>query len=205
MSTESTSASKVPPIVFYVLGALLMVGGTYVSLQNGNLKSLEEQGIPLDLGKTVATIGVFLILFQVLNAFFFKPLGDAIHGRTAELEKTFAEAESLRAEMTKMKSDYEARLASTEASAREQIQSQVKEAQALAAGLRAEAQGRADALISAARQEIETEKAKLLIDLRTHVVDLAIAGAEKIIGANMDNDANRRLVDEFINKVEVAA
>jgi F-type H+-transporting ATPase subunit b len=60
-------------------------------------------------------------------------------------------------------------------------------------------------LISAAQQEIETEKAKLLIDLRTHVVDLAIAGAEKIIGANMDNDANRRLVDEFINKVEVAA
>jgi F-type H+-transporting ATPase subunit b len=182
-----------------------MVGGTYVSLQNGNIKSLEEQGIPLDLGKTVATIGVFLFLFQVLNFFFFTPLADAIHGRTAELEKTFSEAEALRAEMTKMKSDYEQRLATTEASAREQIQAQVKEAQSLSAGLRAEAQMRADALIAAAAQEIESEKAKLLVDLRTHVVDLAVVGAEKIIGANMDTEANRRLVTEFIDKVEVAA
>jgi F-type H+-transporting ATPase subunit b len=152
----------------------------------------------------LATIGVFLILFQVLKFFFFQPLHDAIKGRTEELESTFAEAENLRAEMTKMKSDYEARLASTEASAREQIQASVKEAQALAATLRAEAQGRADSMVASAQQEIEAEKSKLLIELRTHVVDLAIAGAQKVIGANMDTDANRRLVQEFIDKVEVA-
>jgi F0F1-type ATP synthase membrane subunit b/b' len=34
-------------------------------------------------------------------------------------------------------------------------------------------------------------------------VDLALSAAEKVIGENMNSDRNRKLVEDFINKVEV--
>lgn len=190
-----------------VVGAILMVGGTMISLQNPSIMkwedSLAEQGIPIDLGASVAVIGVFLILFKVLDIFFFTPLHDAIDGRTTELENTFSEAENLRSEMAQLKSDYEKRLADTEASAREQIQAQIKEAQDLKKTLMADAQTQADAYKKSAMEEIDSEKNKILSELRIHVADLSLKATEKILNANIDQERNRKLVDEFLDTVEV--
>jgi F-type H+-transporting ATPase subunit b len=209
MSNEQKSSGS--PIVGIIIGAVLMVGGTYLSLNakamgvGGIQETLEGQGIPLDFGKTIGTIGVFLILFPVIKSFFIKPLQDAIQERNSDLERTFTEAENLRTEMERMKSDYDRRLAESEANAREQIQSQIREAQNLRSSLMAEAATRADALVQQATAEIEAEKQKVLVELRTHVVDLALAAAEKVVGENMDSERNRRLVDDYINSVEVVA
>lgn len=190
-----------------VVGAILMVGGTMISLQNPSFMKWEdglaEQGIPIDLGASVAVIGVFLILFKVLDIFFFTPLHDAIDGRTTELENTFSEAENLRTEMAQLKSDYEKRLADTEASAREQIQAQIKEAQDLKKTLMADAQTQADAYKKSAMEEIDSEKNKILSELRIHVADLSLKATEKILNANIDQERNRKLVDEFLDTVEV--
>jgi F-type H+-transporting ATPase subunit b len=107
--------------------------------------------------------------------------------------------------MEKMRIDYDRRLAKSEASAREQIQSQIREAQNLRTQLMTEASAKADQLVQQAQAEIEAEKAKVLVELRTHVVDLALLAAEKVIGENMDTERNRTMVDDFINKVEVNA
>ncbi len=185
----------------------MMVGGFYLSINAEKYlpfqHGLAEKGIPLDLGITIAVIGVFLILFPVINTFYVKPLSDAISERTHALESTFGEAETLRSEMTKMKSDYEQRLVATEAEARSQIQAQIKEAQDLRQSLMAEATTRADEMVKRAQQEIEAEKQKVLGQLRTEVVNLTLAATEKILGENMDSDKNRKLVAEFIDKVEV--
>ena len=206
MSTEKNSSGS--PAVGIVVGAILMVAGTWVSTQfNAKtvsfLHSLEEQGLPLDPGKTVATIGVLMILFPVIKTFFLTPLTTAINERNADLERTFSEAEQLRTEMQQMRSSYEQQLASTQAEAREQIQSTIREAQNLRQTLMSEATERADALVERAQQEIAAERDKVVTELRIQVTDLALTAAEKVIGANMDTAANRRLVDDFINQVEV--
>lgn len=188
-----------------VVGIVLMVGGMYVSknhLLQGVEKPLSEMGILVDFGKTIASIGVFLILFKVLHTFFFAPLMDAIGGRSTELEQTFSEAEALRTEMTTMKSDYEKRLAATEANAREQIQAQIREAQQLRDSLRAEAVTQAEDYKRKAIEEIDAEKAKVMTDLRLHVVNLTLQAAEKVVGENLDSERNRKLVEDFIDKVE---
>jgi F-type H+-transporting ATPase subunit b len=197
-------SSGVPYIVKFIIGVALMAGGVWISQNTTGLRhTLEEKGIPLDIGITVSVIGVFLILIPVLNTYYFKPLSDAINERTHALESTFGEAESLRAEMTKMRNDYEQRLVATEAEARSQIQAQIKEAQNLRQTLMSEASAKADEMVKRAQQEIEAEKQKVLGQLRTEVVTLTLAASEKILGESMDSDKNRRLVAEFIDKVEV--
>lgn len=204
-SDNSSSAGKYLGIF---IGVVMMIGGWWLSKQmRGNefLTKLEEQGIPLDPGKTISAIGVFLILFPVIRSFFINPLADAIDERTSNLERTFSEAEDLRNEMTKMKQEYEQRLVQTEASAREQIQAQIREATALRQTLMAEATAKADELVKKAQEEIALEKDKVMTALRLEVVNLTLGATEKILGQSMDDEKNRRLVQEFIEKAEVAS
>lgn len=204
--SSNAPKSSLPYPVMAVIGAVLMVAGTYVSVKVPLAfeDSLAKMGIPLDLGATFATIGVLLILFPLVEMFFTKPLSGAIHERNSNLEHTFSEAESLRAEMTKLRTDYEARLVASEASARVHIESQIKEAQNLRQTLMNEAATRADAMIDRAQTEIASERERILGGLRQQVVVMSLAAAEKIVGENMDTERNRRLVDEFVSGLEVA-
>lgn len=189
-----------------VIGAVLMVGGMVLNNSGmfaGVEHSMEEMGIPLNFGKTIATIGVFLILFKVIEFFFFNPLHDAIDARTNELESTFGEAESLRSDMTTMKAEYEKRLAETESSAREQIQAQIKEAQDLKKQLMSDAQAQAEDYKRSAMSEVDAEKNKILTELRVHVADLSLKATEKLLAANIDKERNTQLVNEFLDTVEV--
>jgi F-type H+-transporting ATPase subunit b len=204
MST-TTESNRAKVVGAALLGVLLMFAGMYVStrMDFGFEHTLAEMGVPLDIGKTIAVIGVLLILFPVIRIFFITPLAEAIQARTTELENTFGEAERLRSEMTQMRTDYERRIADTEAQARETIQAQIREAQNLRQTLMSEAAQKADQLVAQAQQQIEQEKNRVLTELRLEVVNLALAATEKLVGENMDTAKNRRLVDEFIDTVEV--
>ncbi|MFM9874052.1 MAG: F0F1 ATP synthase subunit B [Fimbriimonadaceae bacterium] len=202
--TRKKSAGTVMATV--VIGLLVMVGGYALhnsGLMHGTEETLNGMGIPLEFGKSIATIGVFIALFPVVELFFLNPLFDAIGGRTAELENTFSETENLRAEMTQLKNDYEKRLTETEASAREQIQAQIKEAQDLKKELMADAQQKAEEYKTQAIHEIETEKRKALTDLRVHVTNLSLQATEKLLTENVDNARNRKIIDDFLATVEV--
>jgi F-type H+-transporting ATPase subunit b len=161
------------------------------------------EGIDLHLGETVTSIGIFLFLWGLISGIFTKPLAEAINQRTTNLEKTFAEAQDLREQMDRTREEYEARLKQTEEDARTRIQNEVKKAQELRTQIQAEANAKAEDMLRKAREEIEAERDKVMTQVRVHVANLSLLATERILGENMDNERNRRLVEEFIDKVEV--
>lgn len=198
------SKKKQPYIVNVLVGVVLMLVGMYGSTQGWlQPEFIHEIGLPIDLNKTVAVIGVFLIVFPLLNFFYITPLMESINERTSSLESTFSEAEQLRADMQQMKTDYEQKLRKTEEDARTQIQNEVKKAQDLRTQIQAEANAKAEEMLRKAREEIEAERNRVMTDVRVHVANLSLLATERILGENMDNERNRRLVEEFIDKVEV--
>ncbi|MCH8978219.1 MAG: F0F1 ATP synthase subunit B [Armatimonadetes bacterium] len=205
MSTEKKSPfiRWIPKLI---IGVSMMIGGMYVSI-NVHLEFVDKvngMGIPLDIGKTIATIGVFLIVFPLIESFYLNPLKESILNRTQALQQTFEEAENMRAEMDATKEEYEARLAETEASAREQIQAEIKKAQELRKTIQAEASAQADELLAKAREEIASERDRALVDMRVHVATLSFQATEMILEENMNNERNRKLIDDFIDQVEVS-
>ncbi len=181
--------------IFWALSAM-----PFIEVANHN--QLLQQ-LNLNLRTVLVQMGALSFMFPVVNKYFLAPLREAMDERTRDLEHTYTEAEKLRADMGALKSDYEARLAAAEASAREQIQVQIREAQDLRKTLMAEASAKADELVVKAREEIEIEKHKVMSEVRLHVVNLTLGATERILGENVSNDTNRRLVQEFIDKVEV--
>ncbi len=60
-------------------------------------------------------------------------------------------------------------------------------------------------ILERARREIESERDRAIAELRREAVDLAIAGASKVVEQNLDNSSNRRLVETFLSSVPAAA
>jgi F-type H+-transporting ATPase subunit b len=201
-STPETPSNAMPKLLFGVV-----VGGVLIALGMTVFKDTAPpllQGIDFNLGKTLVQIGVVLILFPLIFQIFVKPLSAAIGDRNTELQKTFTETEDLRTDMTQLKADYEKRLAERDAEARTQIQAAIKEAQTLRQTLMAEASERADQMLRAAEAEIEAQKQQALTEIRTSIVNLSLAAAEKVVNENMDSDKNRKLISRFIDELEVA-
>ena len=67
--------------------------------------------------------------------------------------------------------------------------------------LLAKAREEYDALLNRARKDIDAEKDKAIQALRREAVDLSIAAASRVIEANLDTDANRKLVTEFLESI----
>ena len=63
-------------------------------------------------------------------------------------------------------------------------------------------QEEADQLIIDANKTIENERRRVLSQAQTQIADLAIEAASKIIGENLDDEKNRRLVDKFLSEEE---
>ena len=58
----------------------------------------------------------------------------------------------------------------------------------------------ADEIVSAASETIENERRRVLQQAQSQIADLAIEAASKIVGENLDDDKNRKLVDEFLSE-----
>jgi len=67
--------------------------------------------------------------------------------------------------------------------------------------LLAKAREEYDALLARARKDIDAEKEKAILALRREAVELSIAAASRVIEANLDTEANRRLVTEFLESL----
>jgi F-type H+-transporting ATPase subunit b len=66
-----------------------------------------------------------------------------------------------------------------------------------------EANARVEEMQRKAREEMEAERNKVLAEVRLHVADLSLQATEKLLNENVDNERNRRLIDEFIATAEV--
>ncbi len=58
-----------------------------------------------------------------------------------------------------------------------------------------------DRLISAAKSEIEQEKNRVKEELRKEVAAIAVAGAEKILGASIDASKHGELLDQLASEI----
>ena len=56
-------------------------------------------------------------------------------------------------------------------------------------------------LMERAKRDIEHEKTRAIAELRREAVDLAIAGASKVIEKNLDSSSNRQLVESFLSSI----
>ncbi len=184
--------------------ALLLVTGT------GGPVFAQEAGaggggpLTVDGGLVIWTLVVFGLLLYVLKRNAWPVLLAAVREREQKLERQLAEAEKNRAEAAALLEEHKRLLAAAKGEAQEILNKAKTVAEKERATLLAKAREEYERLLARARKEIDEEKEKALLALRREAVDLSIAAAAKLLDANLDTDANRRLVTEYLAGLELA-
>ena len=144
------------------------------------------------------TIITFLVVFLILKKTVWKPVLAALDERQQGIADSLASAERARDEAQAAVEEHRQALAGAEAEAR-QIVAQAREAaEKVGAAILEEARAQGQQTVEQARRSIESDKRAALAELRREVADLAVQAAGAIIDANLDSEANRKLVDDLI-------
>lgn len=144
-----------------------------------------------------------IILFVLLRIFLFKPLNKMKEERTRTIQNNLDSAEKAKKEAEELRQQYEGSVSDAKEEAKNIIMKAHEDAESERAAIIKKAHEEADQKVAEADKEIENERKKVLRQAQSEIADLAIEAASKIVGANVDDEKNRRLVDEFLSNEEV--
>ena len=152
----------------------------------------------INTGMIFWTLIVFGLLVAILWRFGWPALLKSVEEREQRIAKQLADAEKANAEAARLLEQHKQALDKARAEAQEMLTAAKSVAQKEREQLLAKTREEQEALLERARREIGAEKEKAILELRREAVDLSIAAASKLVESNLDTEANRRLVLDYL-------
>jgi len=185
--------------VVVALGALL-AGSPTVALAAAGAEGTTPL-FTVNLGTSVWTAFVFLLLLAILWRFAWGPILSAVDAREKGIQQAIDEAAARNAEAERMLVEHRAQLAD----ARRQANELMAEGKAAGERLRKDIEDKAreegQALLERARAEIGRERDAALETLRQESVELALAAASRLLRETLDSEKDRELVERYLSEL----
>lgn len=147
------------------------------------------------------TLLIFVILYLLLRWRAFPAILGAVEQREKSLQDAIDSAKRDRDEAQRLLEEHQRQIEA----ARGEAQKLIADGRAIAEKMRTDlieqTRQEQQTMLERARREIETEKERAVAQLRREAVNLAIAGASKVIEQNLDNTKNRQLVEGFLSSL----
>ena len=195
-----------------VRSAMLRTAALVAAITLSSVPALasEPEGGPVNLlephaGLMFWTLIIFLVLMFVLSKYAFKPLFAAVEAREKALEEAIEGAKRDRAEAAELLNNQRAQLEVARTDAQKIIADSRSTAEKMRAELMTATKAQQTEMIEQARRVIEGEKLSAVAQLRRESVDLAIAGASRVIEQNLDSTGNRQIVEKFLASLDGAS
>ena len=155
----------------------------------------------LQLNLMFWTLGIFIILYILLRRFAFGPITAAVEAREKALEEAIEGAKRDREAAARLLAEHEARIDAARGEAQKLIADSRAVAEKMRADLLEQTRREQQDMLERARREIQTEKERAISQLRREAVDLALAGASKVIEQNLETEKNRQLVERYLSSI----
>jgi F-type H+-transporting ATPase subunit b len=147
------------------------------------------------------TLLIFAILYFILSKFAFGPITAAVEAREKALEELIEGAKRDRDAAAKLVAEHQAAIEAARGDAQRLIGEGRATAEKMRADLLEQTRKEQQDMLERARREIDTEKDRAIAQLRREAVELALAGASKVIEQNLQSDANRKLVETYLSSI----
>lgn len=148
------------------------------------------------------TLVIFGILYVILKKYAYPAILASVEAREKALLDAIEGAKRDREEAAKLLADHQAKIEG----ARNEAQKLIADARAVAEKMKADLLEKTrveqQEMLERARRDIISERDKAIAQLRREAVDLAIAGASKVIEQNLDSDKNRKIVEAFLSSLK---
>lgn len=150
----------------------------------------------------IAQVLNFLILAVILRAVAYKPVAKLLQQRSDSIKNSIDKAEADKKAAEETLAEYKNKLAD----AHKQAQAIVDKAEMTARQERetlvAETKKEIDRMKQTAQEEIQNERNRAFEEMKSEIVSLSLAAAEKIVAKNLTSKENDKLVNDFISSLD---
>ena len=151
----------------------------------------------------VWTILTFLIVLWVLRRFAFGRIQGMIDQRRDRIREALDEADKARQEARELRELVRKEREEAKVERERILDESRRQAQVQLDQARTAADTDLKERLEKNREELEAENARLREQIRRDVVELTLLAAEKVTGKVLDEDDQRRLIDETVAEVDV--
>ena len=144
---------------------------------------------------------VFTVLIWFIKQYLWEPVISTLEARKARVAEGLAAAEEGHKFEEQAQKQVEAELGEAKVQSAELIAQAQKRAAEIVDKAKADATSEADRIKTAAEAEIAMERSRATEELRSQVATLAVSGAEKILGKEIDGAAHAKALDELAAKI----
>ena len=143
----------------------------------------------------------FLIALAVVWKFGWKPIMQIISDRQEKVKKSLEDAENTRSAITRLEAEYRAKLDQIEQKSAELISIARTDAAHVKEELLHAAQAEAMELQKKAHEQIEHERRKIMSEMRTEIIGISMAIAEKMLAKPLPQDVHDKKFQEMLEEI----
>lgn len=163
----------------------------------------EESGEGIDLlipetSELIAGILAFILIFIVVWKWALPALNAMLERRQHAVRADLESAEQAKQEAEALLKDYQAQLAGAREEANRIVEEARQSGESVRADIVARAEEEAAAIKQRAEEDVAGERDRLAASMQREVASLSLDVAEKVLGESLDGEAQRRLVDRYI-------
>ena len=186
------------------MGILALAGGAAREVLVFFAEETGEPGFQINLFWVVAQALSFLLFLAIIYLVAFRRISGTLETRRARIEQGLRDADQARHDREEAATERQRVLAEARREANDILSRAQKLADEARAREEAEVQADLERQRAQAAAEIAAERLRALSEVRGVVADLAIAAASRVLGESVDDQRERRLVDEFLTELEGA-
>ena len=166
------------------------------------LSALAAGGLTdIDKNLFVWTLVLFALFAFIMGKLAWGPLLGAIEEREKSVRESVEGAQRQHTEAQALLAQHKEMLREAGKEREEIIKRALREAEQIKADLSTKAREESEQLITRAKEQIERQKAQAIQELRGEVAELAMDAASRIVSSSLTPEAQKKLVDEFIQSV----
>lgn len=158
--------------------------------------------LSLNGGLMVWTLVIFALVLWVLTKFAFGPITKAVNDREQALVDAIEAAKKDRDAAAKLLDEHRKQIEAARGEAQRFIAEARAQAEKMKSDMLEQTHAQQAELLERAHRDIDAEKTKAIDELRREAIDLALAGASKVIEKNLDDDQNRKLVESYLSSIK---
>ena len=155
-----------------------------------------------EIGLMFWTLVTFLILLALLGKFAWGPIVKAMNAREDGIRNDLNNAKKEREDAERLLQDHRELLNLARKERAEAVEAGRRDAERLKAEILDEARKQRELLMKQAEEQIEAGLRQARASLKGEAADLAIRAAGKLMGRNLDDATQRRLVDDYLTGLE---
>ena len=179
--------------------AVALLPATARAAEGGDSSSLLIQP---QFGTIFWTVVTFAILWFLLGRYAWKPLLAAVEAREAGIRDAIEAAERERDEAQRLLDEQRAMLNLARKERADAVEAGRRDAERLKAEILEEARKQREQLMKQAQAQIDAGLRQARAELKGEAADLAIQAAGKLLGKNLDDQTQRRIVDDYLAELE---